>query len=116
MTLQIPVKLLVAVVKHIREKLGLAMIWHLAKSSHERSDLAVVGRIHVRAGMHQKLDHIKMTAVCRQPERSVSFLVSYVDVGAPAQRDEGVKPKAVVHHLFRSAVNAHLLISSSQNL
>lgn len=94
---------------------------HLAKSGHERSDLAVVCRVHVSAGVHQELDHIKMTAVCSQPERSVSFLVSYVDVGTPAQRDEGEKPKVDADFLFGSAASttapsAHLLMSSSQNL
>lgn len=52
--------------------------------------------------MHQKLDHIKMTAVCRKPERSVSFLVSYVDVGTPAQREKAVKLKVDLHFPFRS--------------
>lgn len=33
--------------------------------------------------MHQQLDHVKMAAVCRQPERSVPFLVSYIDMGTP---------------------------------
>lgn len=78
------------------------MTLHLAKSSHKRSDLAVVGRVHIRTGVYQKLDHIKMTAVCRQPEGSVSFLVSYIDVGTPAKRAKGVKPKVDRHLFFRS--------------
>lgn len=107
MTLQIQVKLLVAVVKLPSQNcLGLAATLHLAKSSHQWSDLAVVCRVHVSACVHQELDHIKMTAVCRQPERSVSFLVSYVDVGTPAHREKRLKLRANSHHLFRSAASA----------
>lgn len=103
MTLQIKVKLLVAVVKTCKSKLGLSTTLHLAKSSHEWRDLAVVCRVYVSARMHQKLDHIKMTAICRKPERSVSFFVSYVYVGTPAERKKGVKPRVDLYLLVRSA-------------
>lgn len=107
--------------RHITEKLGAVTIPHLAKSSHERSDLAVVRRVHVSTGVHQELDHVEMTAVCSQPERSVSFLVSHIDVGTPAQRDEGEIPEVDADFLYSStasttAQSAHLLMSSSQNL
>lgn len=82
------------------------MMRHLAKGSHEWSDLAVVRRINVSTSMHQKLDHIKMTAVCRQPERSVSFLVSYIDVGTPAQREKGLRSKVVLIPALRNAALA----------
>lgn len=58
---------------------------NLAKSCHEWGYLAVVGCIHISTGMDQELDHVKMAAVCRQPQRSVPFLVSYINMGTPAK-------------------------------
>lgn len=65
---------------------------NLAESSHEWSDLAVVGRVHVGAGVHQELDHVEVSAVRRQPQRSVPFLVPDVDVGVPTD-ETGVTVK-----------------------
>lgn len=36
--------------------------------------------------MYQELDHVKVTSICRQPERGVPFLVPYVDMGTPAKK------------------------------
>ena len=44
--------------------------------------------------MHQELDNVKMATVCRQPEWSVPFLVSYVDMGTPGKTG-GSHKKAV---------------------
>lgn len=68
---------------------------HLAKSSHKWGDLAVVGCIHISTGMHQELDHVKMTAVCCQPERRVPFLVTYIDMSTPAKTRSSIDVKGL---------------------
>ena len=79
--------------------------------------------------MHQELDHVKMTAVCRQPERGVPFLVPYIDMGTPAKTGRSVQTytladgkeqlrviKTRIWFCTETAKSTHLLMSSSQNL
>ena len=109
---------------------------YLAEGGHERGDLAVVCRVHVGAGVHQQLHHVKMAAVGRQPEGRVPFLVAHVDLSAPGategEREREVRVRTSRAHSTHRArmlgerleqqgagegrLGTHLLMRSSQNL
>lgn len=115
-------------------KLRLGETLHLSERSHEWCNLAVVCCVHVGAGVHQELDHVEMTAISRQPQRSVPFLVSYVNMGPPAKTRQvsyryswtGGEAESIfgrnwdlieiICQLEHAGEVFYLLMSSSQNL